>query len=608
MRDGRKKLFGFLSFFLTLIILPARSEEDITAKVWLFLGIGMEDQAGAKAVEIFSGISRSELVALKTLAGGPADEFKAAAIDALMDIKNLKSLEDLFAINKTWNEDRPFISDSVVARERGYRIDLFFHKTASAPVATRAVLSRTKDGILREEKDRKRALENAYAATQDEEKMEIILDYELQLPLDYPFVLAAPYKEGIYFIIIMLTAAKPEAKPMSSSKEKKLAEVDLAAAPNAIREVRPFYPEELQRRGVNGTVGLRLTIDEKGNVNRAEVLAPLHPYLDYTAVLAFRQWTFEPVLQKGKPVRAKFTYAANFNPRLYTEEVSRAEEAPVVAGQSDDLRRILTGCAEYCRKLADSALFFICEETIKETHHQLKHSQELNNIYFKHEETIFESPDGMKAVLVRRVQIMDPNRTERKTFTCDYQLIKKGESIEQQRIVLKEDGRVLTDRTKRLEEKRYAVLKPIFAALQVLAPDRQSRFDFRLLGEERIRGRDVYILEAVPKSGNADGVLSAKLWVEQSDFRILKSEITGVPIDGYEDVLKDCIFLNIEPDFVTTHEYRIERNGVFFPESSSVKVGYRGLVRGRPVSKLKTDLSYGKYKFFTVETGHQVIK
>jgi hypothetical protein len=292
------------------------------------------------------------------------------------------------------------------------------------------------------------------------------------------------------------------------------------------------------------------------------------------------------------------------------EKLREGREALAATEQTgqQDLEKILAGSAEYCRKLADSALFFVCEETIKETHHHLKPPHELSDMFFRHEEWIYEAPNGGGIILAWRVQIMDPNRTERKSYVCDYQLIKRGETIEQRRIILKENGRFLPDQTKLLEERRYAVLKPIIASLQVLARDRQPLFVFRLLDDDRIRGKNAFVVEAVPKFGNADGVLSAKFWLEKDNFRILKSEVVGVPIDGYEDVLKDCLFLNIEPEFVTTHEYRVEKNGVLFPESSKVRVEYRGLTRGRPFSKLMTDLTYEKYKFFTVETGHQVIK
>jgi TonB family protein len=411
-------------------------------------------------------------------------------------------------------------------------------------------------------------------------------------------------------MVVLLRIGERESKPETSATVKKPAEPDLVAAPPPIHQFIPPYPEELRHRGIFGNVGLQLTIDEKGNVQIVKVSMPLHPYLDYSAVQAFKQWTFEPVLRKGKPVRAVFNYTFNFDPRLYSEEITAREAAPAALDQAsqEELRRILGGCAEYCRKLAGSALDFICEETIRETHHQVKEGIDPRDLKFTQTEVIWQNPIGGVS---RKwlTQIMDPSRTGRNSYTCDYQFIKKGDRIEERRILIKENGRKVTDQKKLLEEKRYSVLKPIFASLQVLDQDHQSLFKYRILEEEKVHGNKAFVIEAMPKSGDADGVRYANVWVDKESFQILKSEIEGIPLEGYEDVLKDSVLLNIKSLFLTTHEYRVEKKGVLFPERTTVRVEYRGLYRGgRPVSKLKTDMTYKKFKFFVVETDHKIIR
>lgn len=73
--------------------------------------------------------------------------------------------------------------------------------------------------------------------------------------------------------------------------------------------------------------------------------------------------------------------------------------------------------------------------------------------------------------------------------------------------------------------------------------------------QEKVHGKKAFVIEAVPRSGDADGVRSVKIWIDKESFQILKSEIEGIPLEGYEDVLKDSVLLNIEPLFLTTHEY-----------------------------------------------------
>ena len=96
--------------------------------------------------------------------------------------------------------------------------------------------------------------------------------------------------------------------------------------------------------------------------------------------------------------------------------------------------------------------------------------------------------------------------------------------------------------------------------------------------------------------------------MDRQSFQILKSEIEGVPIEGYKDVLSDSIRLNGRPDFEMMNEYGVEKNGVMFPEKTTVQVEYRGIGRMPPILKLSMSLKYKKYKFFTVETDHEIIK
>jgi len=585
--------------------------EEMTIRVWLFQGTWLGDEPGLKEVEILRVSSHPELYGLKALVGGPESESKAALIDALLNVKNLRTLDDLFLSEKTLDETRPSFSYPVLGKQIAYRVDLSFKKPAPQQMALHAIISKTKGGALHEEKTLKRELSEAYKATQEKELMEKIVDQELLLVIDDPVIVGVPYKDQAYFMVILLTREKRESKPATSKKEKASDEPEPVAAPPPIHKVMPTYPDKVKGLGIRGDVGLRLTIDKDGNVERVEVMAQLHPYLDYSAVQAFKQWTFEPVLRKGKPVRAVFNYTFNFDSRLYAEEITSREEVTVGLDQAsqEELRRILKGCAEYCRKLAGSALDFISEETINETHYQIKEGLDPRDLKFTQSERIWENPISGSAVIAKwATQIMDPSQTERNAYTCDYQFIKKGDKIEERRILLKENGRRVMDQKKLLEEKRYSVLTPIFASLQVLDQDHQSLFNYKILEEEKVHGKKAFVIEAAPKSGDADGVRSAKVWVNKESFQILKSEIEGIPLEGYEDVLKDSVLLNIEPLFLTTHEYRVEKKGVLFPEFTTVRVEYRGLRHGRPVSKLKTDMAYKKFKFFVVETDHKIIR
>lgn len=80
----------------------------------------------------------------------------------------------------------------------------------------------------------------------------------------------------------------------------------LDAQPRAVTAIRPDYPPEARRRGIEGMVKLRLRIDEYGVVQEAEVEAAEPPGLfDESALAAFRQGKFHAARRDNRPVRAQ---------------------------------------------------------------------------------------------------------------------------------------------------------------------------------------------------------------------------------------------------------------------------------------------------------------
>jgi len=155
------------------------------------------------------------------------------------------------------------------------------------------------------------------------------------------------------------------------------------------------------------------------------------------------------------------------------------------------------------------------------------------------------------------------------------------------------------------------MLMPLFAAVRLLALDRQLLFNYRILKEEKVQGKEAYVIEAVPKFKDVGEVEYSIIWVDKKSFQILKSEIEGVPIEGYEKILEETTKLNLKPEFKITHLYQAEKKGVLFPSHSKVRVAYpplRPMMRELHKLRLKIDMTYDKFKFFTVETEHKVIK
>jgi TonB family protein len=593
---------GFaISFFLLVPKLIAA--DAIQVRIALFRGSWAEAPAQRPEVTVLSAFTNPKLSILKNQIAASGKELRTAVIEALMERGDLKEIDDLFVMDREWNGETPGIWDSVLGRESAYRIGMLLKKQDSGTISVHAAVKQTKEHVLREQKDRKIALRQAFEATRDDSRMEEIINEEILVRIDDPVIFMFPSKDGVDFLLIALTRKPVEKEP---PEPEAIGHAELVPAPRAVREVQPLYPDDLKKEGIGGELKLRITIGKDGKVEGIFVTKSVHPYLDFAAVEAFKSWEFEPVVKKGRPVRAAFDYSYHFDPLGGPTKLT--ESIPAVAGYGEELDRILAGCAGYCRKVKDAALDFVCEESIDETHYRLNPDIRPADLWYTWSTVVAEYSDGRRLTVAVDVQVMDPNRTEHNSYVCDYQLVRRSGAIKERRIILKENGRQTPDRTRQLEEKRFSMLVPMTICLRILDHDHQPLYDFQIEGESGVSGKKTCVLEAVSKPANGEWIRKARIWVDRQNFQILKSEIDGVPIEGYEDVLSDCVHLNGLPDFRMTNEYGVEKNGVIFPEKTTVQVEYRGVGHLRPIPKLRMSLKYRKYKFFTVETDHEIIR
>jgi TonB family protein len=396
---------------------------------------------------------------------------------------------------------------------------------------------------------------------------------------------------------------------------KTVGQLEFAGGPRVLHQVVPSYPDELRRQGIEGQVELRVGIDEEGNVGGVRILKSLHPYLDNSAVQALKQWKYEPVLRNGVPVPVVVTMTVNFTREAYRQAEATAEGRPVPAAEAADasreaLGRILDQCADYCDRLRNSALDYICEETIRDIDFNLMTDEEMkkSSVVLM----LISRRDGSVSQLgISSLPPHSPERTEKNEYVCDYLLVKKGEGIQDRRIILRENGRRLPDRTKILEERRFTTLTPFLAPVRLLGRDRQPLFDYILLKDDRIKGKEACMIEVRPKAGNAAGVEYAKVWVERKGGQVMKVEMTGLPYEGYESILNELIQYNARAKFVATYSYSVEKKGLAFPSEAKIRVNFArpGVTPERFwIERIRTDMKYDKYKFFTVETEGAVKK
>ncbi len=74
------------------------------------------------------------------------------------------------------------------------------------------------------------------------------------------------------------------------------------------------YPEEALSDSIQGRVVVRYVVQTDGNVGEIEVVESVHPLLDEEAmrvIRAMQKW--KPGIQRGKPIKAAYLQAFNFN-------------------------------------------------------------------------------------------------------------------------------------------------------------------------------------------------------------------------------------------------------------------------------------------------------
>lgn len=83
-------------------------------------------------------------------------------------------------------------------------------------------------------------------------------------------------------------------------------------APRLLHFEQAQYPREAERLGLEATVVLQISIDDKGAVTHAEVRDPVGHGFDEAAAEAASRFTFEPAKRAGVPVAARILYRYQF--------------------------------------------------------------------------------------------------------------------------------------------------------------------------------------------------------------------------------------------------------------------------------------------------------
>jgi|GEM_PF-1980283 len=102
-------------------------------------------------------------------------------------------------------------------------------------------------------------------------------------------------------------------KPEDTKNSLNTTSIDaISQMPKILKEVKPKYPEEARRFGIEGSVILILEIDEKGNVSSATIVKKMGYGMDEAALQAAHLLKFSPAFAGNTPVRVKIKYTFTF--------------------------------------------------------------------------------------------------------------------------------------------------------------------------------------------------------------------------------------------------------------------------------------------------------
>ena len=256
-------------------------------------------------------------------------------------------------------------------------------------------------------------------------------------------------------------------------------------------------------------------------------------------------------------------------------------------GDQEELDIILKKCAEYCEKLSNSVLDFICNEKIKE------------EMYIPGDRRSLEFAEFADPTIVSDT---DRQNNDIYTYVYDYQMIRKDNKISNRRILLRENGKKKNEVDAKLKTKRFKHHNILFGPIALLAELWQPQYDYKIIQRKKFKGDKVVVIEATPNDKMTESNPYGKVWVREDDFSIVKIEWDQRSLGNLDVLKEDAKRFRSTPRVEIYAEYEYEKNGVRFPNKYVIiETYYRN--GARYCTRYKIDTTYKDYKFFTVETG-----
>ena len=574
-----KKYIKFLVTFSLLAFLcsTAFPGEDIIIESRLFKGIKQERLSQAEI--IISSLSEPFIVPVRS---SDIENEKWTVEFMQTELRNLyqlRQVDHLASANMIWDGKKKNLTKTILLERSLLPIEFYLEIVSDQSANLRIRVSQmfgegmklTADSMRLEKEMMAWVISGPLEITSSEMNIRELLDTEITLHFNQSVVLGFPINGTSYFLEVRINH-KNEARNFSGvdNKYKEYTEMvktdpDFLQPPNPVREVRPVYPKKCKEKNIEGAVILQVGIDAEGNVIDVVLLKRAHKYLNQAAVEAMRLWKYKPIKKDGEPVPVTFTVTVDFKLRKATID----QKSETLSKNQTELEIILEKSAEYCERLENSSLYFVCEEAINEE--------------------IRQRNPALPAV-------------ERNRYIYDYQLITQGDTFEEQRILLEENGQNKKDLNVQLKTKRFHHKYIVFGPIGLLGRKQQKNYEYKILKEVMYKRDKAVILEASPKFPHEFNSLYGKVWIRKKDFNILKIEWEQESLENFEEIEKIAEWFGAKPKIIFVSEFGFEKNKIRFPNKYFVKEIYI-LPRGRRFLWSETTVVYDKYRFISVDAG-----
>jgi TonB family protein len=115
----------------------------------------------------------------------------------------------------------------------------------------------------------------------------------------------------------------PPAPPVPPEKKLEIEEFEKGAVkardavnpPRLLKSVAPIFPEEAKRKAEKGYVVLNVRTDTQGNVKNVMIIRSNNKIFNEAAVIAVKQWKYEPYLEDGQLKEMVFSVSIYFELR-----------------------------------------------------------------------------------------------------------------------------------------------------------------------------------------------------------------------------------------------------------------------------------------------------